>query len=173
MESTRWRKEKELNWNAKRLEIQNLRLTGHVRFVEARNATGYSHIKHLHRMVHCYRWVNKRSTVMNSSFHQFQEMMQECTRAPRQMESALRHQQPSIFKFCVSFFVIYKWLVIRETLDFHKNESEFCKNRFILDPPEIELETDRVHSGVNKEAHLTCKVQGNPAPRVNLLEEIN
>ena len=35
------------------------------------------------------------------------------------------------------------------------------------DPPEIELETDRVHSGINKEAHLTCRVQGNPAPEVS------
>ena len=35
------------------------------------------------------------------------------------------------------------------------------------DPPEIELETDRVHSGENKEAHLTCLIQGNPMPTVS------
>ena len=34
------------------------------------------------------------------------------------------------------------------------------------DPPEIELETDRVHSGENKEAHLTCIIHGNPEPTV-------
>jgi hypothetical protein len=34
------------------------------------------------------------------------------------------------------------------------------------DPPEIELETDRVHSGDNKEAHLTCIIHGNPSPTV-------
>ena len=36
-----------------------------------------------------------------------------------------------------------------------------------LDPPEIELETNRVHSGIDKEAHLTCRVQGNPEPTVS------
>ena len=36
-----------------------------------------------------------------------------------------------------------------------------------LDPPEIELETDRVHSGENKEAHLTCLIHGNPTPTVS------
>ena len=35
------------------------------------------------------------------------------------------------------------------------------------DPPEIELETDRVHSGENKEAHLTCLIHGNPTPTVS------
>ena len=29
-------------------------------------------------------------------------------------------------------------------------------NSAFSDPPEIELETDWVHSGINKEAHLTC-----------------
>ena len=38
---------------------------------------------------------------------------------------------------------------------------------FPSDPPEIELETNRVHSGINKEAHLTCRVQGNPKPTVS------
>ena len=37
------------------------------------------------------------------------------------------------------------------------------------DPPEIELETNRVHSGINKEAHLTCRVQGNPEPIVSII----
>jgi len=47
----------------------------------------------------------------------------------------------------------------------------------VLYPPEIELETDRVHSGENKEAHLTCIIHGNPTPSVRwyknsmLLEE--
>ncbi|XP_059095513.1 protein amalgam-like [Tigriopus californicus] len=36
----------------------------------------------------------------------------------------------------------------------------------VLYPPEIELETDRVHSGDNKEAHLTCLIHGNPTPKV-------
>ena len=38
------------------------------------------------------------------------------------------------------------------------------------DPPEIELETDRVHSGENKEAHLTCLIHGNPTPTVGLFK---
>ena len=38
---------------------------------------------------------------------------------------------------------------------------------FFSDPPEIELETDRVHSGENKEAHLTCLIHGNPTPTVS------
>ena len=37
---------------------------------------------------------------------------------------------------------------------------------YFADPPEIELETDRVHSGENKEAHLTCIIHGNPEPTV-------
>ncbi len=40
---------------------------------------------------------------------------------------------------------------------------------FFADPPEIELETDRVHSGENKEAHLTCLIHGNPTPSVSSL----
>ena len=40
------------------------------------------------------------------------------------------------------------------------------------DPPEIELETNRVHSGINKEAHLTCRVQGNPEPIVSVINII-
>jgi len=41
-----------------------------------------------------------------------------------------------------------------------------------LDPPEIELETNKVHTGENKEAHLTCIVQGNPEPKVNAINKI-
>ena len=42
------------------------------------------------------------------------------------------------------------------------------QNFVCSDPPEIELETNRVHSGINKEAHLTCRVQGNPEPEVGV-----
>ena len=41
------------------------------------------------------------------------------------------------------------------------------------DPPEIELETNRVHSGIDKEAHLTCRVQGNPEPEVSWYKDSN
>ena len=41
------------------------------------------------------------------------------------------------------------------------------------DPPEIELETNRVHSGIDKEAHLTCRVQGNPEPIVTWYKDSN
>jgi len=43
----------------------------------------------------------------------------------------------------------------------------------VLYPPEIELETNRVHSGINKEAHLTCRVQGNPEPIVSWYKDSN
>lgn len=43
----------------------------------------------------------------------------------------------------------------------------------VLYPPEIELETNRVHSGINKEAHLTCRVQGNPEPYVSWYKDSN
>ena len=48
--------------------------------------------------------------------------------------------------------------------------SKRAKSAFlsVLDPPEIELETDRVHSGENKEAHLTCIIHGNPTPTVSI-----
>lgn len=46
-------------------------------------------------------------------------------------------------------------------------------NLQVLYPPEIELETDRVHSGINKEAHLTCRVQGNPVPLVSWYRDSN
>jgi len=43
----------------------------------------------------------------------------------------------------------------------------------VLYPPEIELETNRVHSGIDKEAHLTCRVQGNPEPSVSWYKDSN
>jgi len=46
-------------------------------------------------------------------------------------------------------------------------------NLQVLYPPEIELETDRVHSGENKEAHLTCLIQGNPMPTVRWYRDSN
>jgi len=60
----------------------------------------------------------------------------------------------------------------------HKSATATIKLQ-VLYPPEIELETDRVHSGENKEAHLTCIIHGNPTPTVRwyknsmLLEETN
>ena len=47
------------------------------------------------------------------------------------------------------------------------------QNFVCSDPPEIELETNRVHSGINKEAHLTCRVQGNPEPEVGVTVSLN
>ena len=47
------------------------------------------------------------------------------------------------------------------------------QNFVCSDPPEIELETNRVHSGINKEAHLTCRVQGNPEPVVSWYKDSN
>jgi len=44
-------------------------------------------------------------------------------------------------------------------------------NLQVLYPPEIELETNKVHSGENKEAHLTCIVKGNPTPLVRWYKE--
>ena len=40
--------------------------------------------------------------------------------------------------------------------------------RFITDEPEIDVEAEKVHSGVGKEAHLTCIVHGEPRPSVSL-----
>ena len=53
--------------------------------------------------------------------------------------------------------------------------SVYLMNQNFLssDPPEIELETNRVHSGINKEAHLTCRVQGNPQPIVSWYKDSN
>ena len=35
------------------------------------------------------------------------------------------------------------------------------------DEPEIEVEAEKVHSGLGKEAHLTCIVHGEPRPLVS------
>ena len=39
------------------------------------------------------------------------------------------------------------------------------------DEPEIEVESEKVHSGVGKEAHLTCIVHGEPRPTVRWFKE--
>ena len=49
-----------------------------------------------------------------------------------------------------------------------KKDQNLRLHAIFADPPEIELETDRVHSGENKEAHLTCIIHGNPTPSVSL-----
>ena len=36
----------------------------------------------------------------------------------------------------------------------------------LTDEPEIDVEAEKVHSGVGKEAHLTCIVHGEPRPTV-------
>jgi len=36
----------------------------------------------------------------------------------------------------------------------------------LADEPEIDVEAEKVHSGVGKEAHLTCVVHGEPRPTV-------
>ncbi len=43
---------------------------------------------------------------------------------------------------------------------------------FPSDPPEIEVDTNKVHSGEKKEAHLTCIVRGNPVPKVRGLDHL-
>ena len=61
--------------------------------------------------------------------------------------------------------VLCKYLQTVENLQYY----HFLPSSFLLlDPPEIELETDRVHSGENKEAHLTCIIHGNPTPTVSI-----
>ena len=37
----------------------------------------------------------------------------------------------------------------------------------LSDEPEIEVEAEKVHSGLGKEAHLTCIVHGEPRPLVS------
>ena len=39
----------------------------------------------------------------------------------------------------------------------------------LSDEPEIEVEAEKVHSGLGKEAHLTCIVHGEPRPLVSSL----
>ena len=41
-------------------------------------------------------------------------------------------------------------------------------NSVFADEPEIEVEAEKVHSGVGKEAHLSCIVHGDPKPSVSL-----
>ena len=38
---------------------------------------------------------------------------------------------------------------------------------YLADEPEIDVEAEKVHSGVGKEAHLTCIVHGEPRPSVS------
>jgi hypothetical protein len=73
------------------------------------------------------------------------------------------------------------WLNTEHDLEKHEHSKKYSQRltTFYLsfcfylntlcfpDPPEIELETDRVHSGENKEAHLTCLIHGNPTPTVS------
>ena len=40
----------------------------------------------------------------------------------------------------------------------------------ISDEPEIEVEAEKVHSGLGKEAHLTCIVHGEPRPTVSYFQ---
>ena len=56
---------------------------------------------------------------------------------------------------------------------FSLTAASYDDEKFCSDPPEIELETNRVHSGINKEAHLTCRVQGNPEPIVSWYKDSN
>ena len=41
--------------------------------------------------------------------------------------------------------------------------------QFFADEPEIDVEAEKVHSGLGKEAHLTCIVHGEPRPSVRTL----
>ena len=41
------------------------------------------------------------------------------------------------------------------------------QRHFVSDEPEIEVEAEKVHSGLGKEAHLTCIVHGEPRPTVS------
>ena len=51
-----------------------------------------------------------------------------------------------------------------------------CSNKFCIfvffhfsDEPEIDVEAEKVHSGLGKEAHLTCIVHGEPRPTVRYI----
>ena len=70
---------------------------------------------------------------------------------------------PAALESCL-FFSLWQTFKI-----FNERDKNACKTRceYFADPPEIELETDRVHSGENKEAHLTCIIHGNPEPTVS------
>ena len=49
--------------------------------------------------------------------------------------------------------------------------TKFCIFVFFLisDEPEIDVEAEKVHSGLGKEAHLTCIVHGEPRPTVRYI----
>lgn len=70
------------------------------------------------------------------------------------------------YKFYVSFAISALFSI--PEFDGHRQwrKRDPKTHSLIADPPEIELETDRVHSGENKEAHLTCIIHGNPEPTV-------
>ena len=59
----------------------------------------------------------------------------------------------------------------REIIAKHvENEKTVCSSFhifFFSDEPEIEVEAEKVHSGVGKEAHLSCIVHGEPKPSVS------
>ena len=83
------------------------------------------------------------------------------------------HSSKILVFFCKSFMIVLK-RALEFIYLFFANWGlfvcDFCfyLNTFVFpDPPEIELETDRVHSGENKEAHLTCLIHGNPTPTVS------
>jgi hypothetical protein len=54
------------------------------------------------------------------------------------------------------------------SLRFKKIQFSWCFFVLLSDPPEIEVDTNKVHSGEKKEAHLTCIVRGNPVPKVRI-----
>ena len=88
--------------------------------------------------------------------------MKVSTSAPPAMEWAAQPVPLSSSQFSVSDQNILR----RPNYDRSTNDHPTLSSLSISDPPEIELETNRVHSGINKEAHLTCRVQGNPEPIV-------
>ena len=61
--------------------------------------------------------------------------------------------------FCL-YFVIYLYVVINFVFLFFFH---------ISDEPEIDVEAEKVHSGLGKEAHLTCIVHGEPRPTVRYI----
>ncbi len=53
--------------------------------------------------------------------------------------------------------------------DSFSTQVYFC----ILDEPEIDVEAEKVHSGLGKEAHLTCIVHGEPRPMVSIWSAVH